>query len=212
MDYRCTGGLICPAQRVERLIHFASRHAFDIRGFGLTRIESFFGDGLIASPADIFRLRERRDALLARERLAEVSVDNLLQAIEDKRTISLDRFLFALGIRHVGEVTARDLARRWGSMSAFSGMVEAALALRAALTPEEGESERKFELRRERVLVSAIGTSNIGPEVATSSPSRITARSWPILLPSSRSPMSSTRPAPRVSRARLWCSPASWRR
>ncbi len=166
VDYRCTGGLICPAQRVERLIHFASRHAFDIRGLGLTRIEGFFGDRLIASPADIFRLREKRDMLLARERLAEVSVDNLLQAIEDKRSIPLDRFLFALGIRHVGEVTARDLARRWGSMAAFTGMIEAALATRAALAPEEGETERKLELRRERALVAAIGTSNIGPEVA----------------------------------------------
>ena len=166
VDYRCTGGLICPAQRVERLIHFASRHAFDIRGLGLTRIEGFFGDRLVASPADIFRLRDRRDELLGRERLAEVSVDNLLQAIEDKRTIPFDRFLFALGIRHVGEVTARDLARRWGSMAAFEAMIAAALATRAALAPEEGESERRFELRRERALVAAVGTSNIGPEVA----------------------------------------------
>ncbi|HET8613116.1 MAG TPA: NAD-dependent DNA ligase LigA [Sphingomonas sp.] len=164
--WRCTGGLICPAQRVERLIHFASRHAFDIRGLGLVRVEEFFHDGLIASPADIFRLRAKREALVARERLAEVSVDNLLDAIEDKRTIPLDRFLFALGIRHIGEVTARELARRYRSFEGFMAMIEAALAVRAALAPALGETERKFEIRRARELVAAIGTRDIGPEVA----------------------------------------------
>jgi len=164
--WRCTGGLICPAQRVERLIHFASRHAFDIRGLGLVRVEEFFRDGLIASPADIFRLRDKREALVARERLAEVSVDNLLDAIEDKRRIPLDRFLFALGIRHIGEVTARELARRYRSFEGFMAMIEAALAVRAGLTPALGETERKFEIRRAKELVAAIGTRDIGPEVA----------------------------------------------
>ncbi|MDB5683782.1 MAG: ligA [Sphingomonas bacterium] len=166
VDYRCTGGLICPAQRVERLIHFASRHAFDIRGLGLVRVEEFFKDGLIASPADIFRLHRRRDELIARERLADVSVDNLLAAIEEKRTIPLDRFLFALGIRHVGAVTARDLARRWTSFAGLMAMIDDALASRAALAPVLGEPERKFELRRQRALVGAIDTPQIGPEVA----------------------------------------------
>lgn len=109
---RCTGGLICPAQRVERLIHFVSRHAFDITGLGLVRVEEFFRDGLIASPADIFRLHQHREALIQRERMSELVVDKLLAAIDARRDISLDRFLFALGIRHVGEITARDLARR----------------------------------------------------------------------------------------------------
>ncbi|WP_267381582.1 MULTISPECIES: NAD-dependent DNA ligase LigA [unclassified Sphingomonas] len=164
--YRCTGGLICPAQRVERLIHFVSRHAFDIGGLGLKRIEEFFNDGLIASPADIFRLKDHRDTLIARERLADVSVDKLLAAIEDKRRVPLDRFLFALGIRHVGEITARDLARRYVSVRALGAVLRHAVRLYGATKPAIGESERKFVLRRDRLLVAAIETAGIGPEVA----------------------------------------------
>ncbi|WP_294273297.1 NAD-dependent DNA ligase LigA [uncultured Sphingomonas sp.] len=163
---RCTGGLICPAQRVERLIHFVSRHAFDITGLGLVRVEEFFRDGLIASPADIFRLHQHREALIQRERMSELVVDKLLAAIDARRTISLDRFLFALGIRHVGEITARDLARRFVSMAGFRAMIDAALQVRAETIPALGEPERKFELRRQRAIVAAIDTPQIGPEVA----------------------------------------------
>ncbi len=163
---RCTGGLICPAQRVERLIHFVSRHAFDITGLGLVRVEEFFRDGLIASPADIFRLHQHREALIQRERMSELVVDKLLAAIDARRDISLDRFLFALGIRHVGEITARDLARRFVSMAGFRAMIDAALKMRADTVPALGEPDRKFELRRQRAIVAAIDTPQIGPEVA----------------------------------------------
>ena len=163
---RCTGGLICPAQRVERLIHFVSRHAFDITGLGLVRVEEFFRDGLIASPADIFRLHQHREALIQRERMSELVVDKLLAAIDARRDIALDRFLFALGIRHVGEITARDLARRFVSMAGFRAMVDAALKVRAETVPALGEPDRKFELRRQRAIVAAIDTPQIGPEVA----------------------------------------------
>ena len=163
---RCTGGLICPAQRVERLIHFVSRNAFDIEGLGLVRVEAFYRDGLIESPAHIFRLHRRRDALLARERLAETSVDNLLAAIEAKRAVPLDRFLFALGIRHVGEITARDLARRYRSAAALGAMLRGAVRVHRTTHPTPAEPERKFVLRRQRALVAAIATPNIGPEVA----------------------------------------------
>ncbi|WP_241488665.1 NAD-dependent DNA ligase LigA [Sphingomonas sanguinis] len=163
---RCTGGLICPAQRVERLIHFVSRHAFDITGLGLVRVEEFFRDGLIASPADIFRLHQHREALIQRERMSELVVDKLLAAIDARRDISLDRFLFALGIRHVGEITARDLARRFVSMAGFRAMIDAALKVRADTVPALGEPDRKFELRRQRAIVAAIDTPQIGPEVA----------------------------------------------
>ncbi|MFT6569624.1 MAG: DNA ligase (NAD+), partial [Sphingomonas echinoides] len=163
---RCTGGLICPAQRVERLIHFVSRHAFDISGLGLVRIEEFFRDGLIASPADIFRLHEHREALITRDRMSELVVDKLLAAIDLRRKIGLDRFLFALGIRHVGEITARDLARRYVSMAAFSEMIERVLAVRAELVPALGETDLKFVVRRGKALAAAIETAGIGPEVA----------------------------------------------
>lgn len=163
---RCTGGLICPAQRVERLIHFVSRHAFDITGLGLVRVEEFFRDGLIASPADIFRLHRHREALIQRERMSELVVDKLLAAIDARRDISLERFLFALGIRHVGEITARDLARRFVSMAGLRAMIDAALKVRAETVPALGEPERKFELRRQRAIVAAIDTPQIGPEVA----------------------------------------------
>lgn len=166
VDIRCTGGLICPAQRVERLRHFVSRRAMDIEGLGLVHIESFFADGLVRAPADIFRLKGRREELIGRERWAETSVDNLLTAIEASKTRSLDRFLFALGIRHVGEVTARDLARRYRSFDAFMAMVAAALEKRASISPTPAEPERKFELRRQREIVASIDTPNIGPEVA----------------------------------------------
>ena len=164
VDVRCTGGLICPAQRVERLRHFVSRHALDIEGLGITHIESFFRDGLLQSPADIFRLR--KEDLLARERWAETSAANLIAAIDAKRAPALDRFLYALGIRHVGEVTARDLARRYGSWDAFRATIEEALRIRGDLQPEPGEEERRFALRRDRAVVATIETPNIGPEVA----------------------------------------------
>ncbi len=162
--YRCTGGLICPAQRVERLIHFASRHAFDIGGLGQTLIEAFYHDGLIASPADIFRLTEEQ--LAARKKDGRVWAAKVIAAIAAKRTIPLDRFLFSLGIRHVGEITARDLARRYVSAKALGAMLRRAVVLRAQVVPAIGESERKFVLRRDKILVAAIDTAGIGPEVA----------------------------------------------
>jgi DNA ligase (NAD+) len=123
---RCTGGLICPAQGVERLKHFVSRNAFDIEGMGAKRIEELWADEIVRSPADIFRLRDRRDELVQRERWGSLSVDNLLAAIEDRRSWPLERFLYALGIRQVGQATARLLARHYGSLEALMDAMEAA--------------------------------------------------------------------------------------
>ena len=130
---RCTGGLVCRAQAVERLKHFVSRGSFDIEGLGRKHIETFFADGLISAPADIFRLRERRAELLEREGWGEQSVDNLLAAIEERRVVTFDRFLFALGIRHIGEGNARLLARHYGGLDALR---EAA----ASASAREGEA------------------------------------------------------------------------
>ncbi|KAB7648437.1 NAD-dependent DNA ligase LigA [Polymorphobacter fuscus] len=124
---RCTGGLTCAAQRNERLRHFVSRLAFDIEGLGSERIELFAREGLIHTPGDIFRLRDHRETMLGWKGFKPTSVDKLLVAIEARRTVGLDRFLYALGIRHVGEVTARDLARALGSAEAVQAAALAAV-------------------------------------------------------------------------------------
>lgn len=126
VDVRCTGGLICPAQRVERLKHFVSRAALDIEGFGEKTIQEFFDQGWLESPADIFRLRQRRSAILTREGWQEKSVDNLLAAIEAKRRPDAARLLFALGIRHVGAVTARDLMKYFTTLPRLRAVATAA--------------------------------------------------------------------------------------
>ena len=164
VDWRCSGGLICPAQRVERLRHFVSRHALDIEGLGITTIESFFRDALVQSPADIFRLTI--DDLLVRERWAEVSARNLIAAIDAKRAPPLDRFLFALGIRHVGEVTARDLARRWSDWAALVAMIDRAIAARDAMQRAIGEPDDKLLARTAKELAAIVDTKQVGPEVA----------------------------------------------
>ena len=116
---RCTGGLICDAQVVERLKHFVSRDAFDIDGLGSKSIEEFWTAGLIKEPADIFGLAAHRDTILGREGWKEKSVSNLLGAIDERRNIGLDRLLFGLGIRHVGQTTARLIARAYGNFDAW---------------------------------------------------------------------------------------------
>ncbi|MFC4191881.1 NAD-dependent DNA ligase LigA [Novosphingobium lubricantis] len=123
VDVRCTGGLICPAQRVERLKHFVSRAALDIEGLGEKTIVAFFQLGWLESPADIFRLKQRRAEIVGREGWKDKSVDNLLTAIEAKRRPDAARLLFGLGIRHVGAVTARDLMRRFVTLHALRDVV-----------------------------------------------------------------------------------------
>ena len=137
VDVRCTGGLICPAQRTERLKHFVSRAALDIEGLGEKTIDEFFAAGWLESPADIFRLKQRRTDILTREGWKEKSVDNLLAAIEAKRLPDASRLLFGLGIRHVGAVTARDLLKRFVDLN----------ALRQIAQPAHGDdAEAKAEL------------------------------------------------------------------
>ena len=128
VDVRCTGGLICPAQRVERLRHFVSRGALDIEGLGEKTIIEFFGLGWLESPADVFRLHQRRAEIVGREGWKDKSVDNLLAAIEAKRTPDAARLLFGLGIRHVGAVTARDLMKRFTTLPALRAVAERAKA------------------------------------------------------------------------------------
>ena len=125
VDVRCTGGLICPAQRTERLKHFVSRAALDIEGLGEKTIDEFFAKGWLESPADIFRLRRRREAILGLGGWKDKSVDNLLAAVESKRSPDAARLLFGLGIRHIGAVTARDLLKRFETLPALRAIAEA---------------------------------------------------------------------------------------
>ena len=128
VDVRCTGGLICPAQRTERLKHFVSRKALDIDGLGEKTIDQFFALGWLESPADIFRLKDRKDAILALEGWQDKSVDNLLASVENKRESDAARLLFGLGVRHVGEVTARDLMKNFHELPALRQAAEQARA------------------------------------------------------------------------------------
>ena len=142
---RCTGGLICPAQAVEKLKHFVSRLAFDIDGLGDKQIQEFYDEGLVMHPVDIFTL-EKRDArsekkLSHREGFGEVSVRNLFSAIDERRKIELNRLIFALGIRHIGEGNAKLLARHYGTIDGF----RAAMSAAAAGQTDDGNASEAYQ-------------------------------------------------------------------
>jgi len=146
---RCTGGLICPAQITERLIHFCSRGAFDIDGCGEKTILEFFADGLLKSAPDIFRLPEHEAEIAKRDGWGKLSAANLTAAIEAKRTIPLARFIFALGIRRIGENNAKLLARHYGSYLNWRDSMKSATLI---------GSDARLELG---------SISGIGPTIAT---------------------------------------------
>ena len=116
---RCSGGLNCEAQAIERLKHFVSRNAFDIEGLGGKHIENFWRDKLITSPADIFRLPDNRAEIEGREGWGDKSIENLFDALEARKNIDLPRFIFALGIPQVGQATGRLLAKQYGTLSSW---------------------------------------------------------------------------------------------
>jgi len=146
---RCTGGLICPAQAVERLKHFVSRTAFDIDGLGAKNVEAFFELGWLKSPGDIFRLEsDHGDAIRKLEGWGEKSATKLFDGINERRTIGLDKFIYALGIRQIGQATAKLLARHYGSLTEWRSAMVAA---------NEADSEALREL---------INIDQIGPGVA----------------------------------------------
>jgi DNA ligase (NAD+) len=124
-DHRCTGGLVCAAQRKQALLHFASRRALDIEGLGDKLVDQLVDEQLVRTPADLFKLGV--GTLAALERMADKSAANVVAAIDRARQTTLERFIYALGVRHVGETTARDLARHFGSLDALLAADEAAL-------------------------------------------------------------------------------------
>jgi DNA ligase (NAD+) len=135
---RCTGGLVCAAQTVERLKHFASRRAMDIEGLGEENIQLLFDHDLVHSPADIFRLHRHREALLALEGWGERKVAKLLDAIEARRNVPLERFIFALGIRRIGEQNAKLLARHYGTLGEWRAKMVAAHVIGSEAREELG--------------------------------------------------------------------------
>jgi DNA ligase (NAD+) len=145
---RCTGGLICPAQRVERLIHFVSRPAFDIDGLGEKTIQEFYNEGWLHGPADLFKLPAREAEIASREGWGKLSATNLSKAIANRRTVPLERFIYALGIRRIGATNAKLLARHYGTYDNWLAQMQAAT--------EIGSDERL-----------ALGSiSGIGPTIA----------------------------------------------
>ncbi|MEM6493978.1 MAG: NAD-dependent DNA ligase LigA [Pseudomonadota bacterium] len=169
VDVRCTGGLICPAQRTGRLEHFVSRKALDIEGLGSKTIAQFFELGWLESPADIYRLHQRREAILELEGWQDKSVDNLLAAVEEKRAPDAARLLYGLGIRHVGEVTARDLMKANGALPRLREAAEAFEAYRKANPREEEEKASPFKTRMDEAAKDTLGVSDgVGATVAHS--------------------------------------------
>ena len=144
---RCTGGLLCEAQLIERLKHFVSRGAMNIDGLGEKQIEAFWQDGLIKNAVDIFHLPDKIHLIEKREGWGKKSVDNLLAALESAKDVALEKFVFALGIRHVGEITAKLLARHYGSYAAWVAAMEQ--------LPQDGEAFAELDL-----------IDGIGPKVA----------------------------------------------
>jgi DNA ligase (NAD+) len=136
---RCSGEFACPFQRIEHLRHFVSRRAFDVEGLGEKQIELFYQQGWVKEPADIFTLEERNQDIKLEEveGYGALSVANLFGAIAARRETALDRFIYALGVRHVGETTARALARGYGTWEAFHD---------ACLKVADGDEETRQEM------------------------------------------------------------------
>ncbi len=178
---RCTGGLTCPAQTIERLAHFVSRGAFDIEHLGEQTIRAFHADGLIDTPADIFRLHAHEAALVEREGWGKSSVTNLLRSIEARRTIGLARFIYALGIRRIGETNGKLLARHYETLAHWREQMlaatevgsEARLALGSIMRMGQATADELVgffsEARNRAVLDDLAGQLAVQEEVAAGS-------------------------------------------
>ncbi|HQR76377.1 MAG TPA: NAD-dependent DNA ligase LigA [Burkholderiaceae bacterium] len=168
-DLRCTGGLFCPAQRKQALLHFAGRRALDIEGLGEKLVDQLVDEGLVQTPADLFKLG--LGALAGLERMAEKSAANILAALERARSTTLERFIYALGIRHVGESTARDLARHFGSLDALMEASEDELLQVTDVGPVVAASvARFFAERHNREVVEQLRAAGVHWKEGRASP------------------------------------------
>jgi DNA ligase (NAD+) len=174
---RCSGGLFCPAQRKQALLHFASRRAMDIEGLGERLVDQLVDKGLVRTPADLYKLTLKDLAEL--ERMAEKSAANLLQALERSRKTTLARFIYALGIRNVGETTARDFARHFGDLRPLLEASEAALLQVPDVGPVVARSVRQFlDEAHNREVIEALLQAGV---------------SWPRSEPAPRRPAGATK-------------------
>jgi DNA ligase (NAD+) len=184
---RCTGEFACPYQRIEHLRHFVSRRAMDIEGLGIKQIEEFFEAGLIKEPADIFKLHEKADKLLEREGFGEKSVANLLEAIDARREAELSRFIYALGIRDIGETTAGVLARRYETWESFRDAVDRAVKARPGEAYEALEQiEGLGEGARAHLIAAApelkAGGGDLFEEAGLPKIKGVSAKAWEALV------------------------------
>ena len=175
---RCTGGLFCPAQRKQALLHFASRRAMDIEGLGEKLVDQLVDEGLVQTPADLYRLDVERLAGL--ERMGEKSAANLVAAIDRSKRTTLARFIFALGIRNVGETTARDLARGFGDIRALMAADEQRLQQVPDVGPVVAQSIAAFfaEPHNREVIDQLLRGGRAPAAGSTVRPTRRPAR-WP---------------------------------
>jgi DNA ligase (NAD+) len=157
---RCTGGLVCPAQRKQALLHFASRRAMDIEGLGDKLVDQLVDGGLVRTPADVYGLRA--EALAGLERMADKSAANVVAAIDASKATTLARFVYALGIRHVGEATARDLARHFGGLDALLAADRDELQKAPDVGPVLAESIADFFAERHnREVIAALRKAGV---------------------------------------------------
>ena len=163
---RCSGGLVCPAQRKQALLHFAGRRAMDIEGLGDKLVEQLVDADIVRTPADVYKLGVT--ALAELERMAEKSAANVIAAIDKSRTTTLARFIYALGIRHVGEATAKDLARHFGKLDALESADEATLLEVHDVGPVLAQSILQFfaEAHNREVIAQLRGAGVHWPETA----------------------------------------------
>lgn len=179
-DRRCVAGLGCPAQRKERLVHMASKSALDIDGFGEKAVEELVEAGYVKEPADVFRLAAVSGEIEARNGWGQSSVRKMLDGIEARRTSPLARFLYAFGIRHVGETATKALARRFGTLDSIMAEGDRLRALRARRREDAAASgdwggnskvrydERRFEIELAKTLAKELDMDGIGPEIVGS--------------------------------------------